>query len=206
MFTGIITHRGTIVSRNFTSLTFSIPSVPSNPSNPSDNLKVGSSIAVNGVCFTVAQLQKNLVSVDIMPETWKKTSLGVLAKDDVVNLELPVGIRSLFEGHIVQGHVDGVAKVENIRKEGNSRIITFKAKNDLTRYMVPKGSVAIDGISLTLISVDADTFSVGIIPYTFSHTNMQHIKVGSLCNVEADIIAKYVAKLLKGSIYESRYK
>jgi len=197
MFTGIITHRGIIISRTSTFLIFSIPSNRSNSSNPSPKLKKGSSIAVNGVCLTITDSQENTFHVDVMDETWKKTALETLDKDSLVNLELPMQIGSRFEGHIVQGHVDGVAHVISIKKEGNSRFITFKSDKKLTRFMVPKGSVAVDGISLTLISVKDVTFSVGIIPYTLSHTNMAHVKVGTYCNIEVDIIAKYIEKLLR---------
>ena len=201
MFTGIISHRGTIVSRSSTTLTFSIPSIPSNPSNPSDNLKVESSIAVNGVCLTVVYLHANKIRVDIMPETWRKTALGKLRKGDLINLEFPMGINDLFEGHIVQGHVDGIAQVVTVKKEGNCKIITFKSDNNLTRYMVPKGSIAVDGISLTLISVKDGMFTVGIIPFTLAHTNMARVKVGSVSNIETDIIAKYVTKIYEGGNY-----
>ena len=205
MFTGIISHRGTIVSRSSTSLTFSIPSTASGPSNPLDDLKAGSSIAVNGVCLTVAQLHEDKIRVDIMPETWRKTALATLHKNDFINLELPMQIGARFEGHIVQGHADGVARLKSLTKDGNSLIVTYHSDRNITRLMVPKGSVAVDGISLTLISVKDGMFSVGIIPYTFTHTNMELVAVGKKVNIEIDVIAKYVERLLyfqQGGIYE----
>ena len=195
MFTGIITHRGTIVSRNSSSLEISVPK------GIRKDLPSGSSLSVNGVCLTVTQLTGGAVCTHIMPETWKETALGTLLKGDQVNLELPVSINGLFQGHIVQGHIDGVAEVISIKKEANSKIITYKSAENLTRFMVPKGSIAIDGISLTLISVSDETFCIGIIPYTNKNTNMQSVTKGTKSNIETDIMAKYVAKLCQKGIY-----
>lgn len=191
MFTGIITHIGNVQEKTATGLTIQV-----SVDFFMDTNERGS-VAVNGVCLTVTGRVKSQrsFSVDIMPETWKRTALGLLATDDPVNLELPLAASGRFEGHIVQGHVDAVATIQSIQPEGNSRMVRFRVPRHLTRYMVEKGSIAVNGISLTIIGVGVDWFTVGIIPYTWTHTILHRTNAGDTVNVEVDVIAKYIERL-----------
>lgn len=192
MFTGIITHLGKFVRIKKSVFTFI--------TNPAFCKKIskGTSIAINGVCLTAfAKPTQNSFSVEVMPETQKKTVLGHLKINDLVNLELPATPTTILSGHIVQGHVDGVAKLTDITKQGNSYILKFAAPANLTKYIAKKGSVAINGISLTIIEAEKKYFTVGIIPYTWNNTMLNGSKIGDFANIEVDILAKYVEKLLK---------
>ena len=132
-----------------------------------------------------------------MPETLKRTSFSNLKRGDLVNLELAMAANARFEGHIVQGHIDGVAALSNIKPRWNSRIMSFKVPSHLSKYIVEKGSIALNGISLTVIDVKGGAFTVGIIPYTWENTMLQQLKTGDRVNVEVDIIAKYLERLVK---------
>ena len=192
MFTGIIEQQGIVQKRTKDRL------VIESASTFIKELSLGASVAVNGACLTVSDIpEKTVFAADVMPETVRRTTLGSLEQDSSVNLELPLKADGRFGGHIVQGHVDGTAKVTNVGRSGNSRVVAFSAPEGLTKYMVEKGSVAIDGISLTLIEVDDGGFSVGIIPHTKSRTTFAHISVGNMVNVEVDILAKYVVRHLQ---------
>lgn len=192
MFTGIISHLGKVKSFKNSVLTIEAGR------SLTKNLKRGSSIAVNGACLTVEKLGvQPLFTVEVMPETLKRTNLGDLKVGDLVNLELPLGAGSRIEGHFVQGHVDGVGKVKSIVREKNSHIFQIDITKALVRYIVEKGSIAVNGVSLTVIRVGPSNFSVGIIPYTFRNTNFSTLKVGDSVNIEVDILAKYVGTLLK---------
>lgn len=193
MFTGIITHLGKLAEREGATYTFKTDELFCK------RLKSGTSVAVNGVCLTVLSKPKNgTFSVTIMPETVKRTMFSYLRPHDEVNLELPASLESFFSGHIVQGHIDGVGKVQKIQKQKNSRLITIEVSRRMSNYIVEKGSIAVNGISLTVIAAEWTHFIVGIIPYTWKHTMMMHnVKVGDRVNVEVDILAKYVDKLLK---------
>ena len=162
------------------------------------NLKKGSSVAINGVCLTLknSPSARNF-NVDLMPETLKRTSFSNLKKGDLVNLELAMSANSRFEGHIVQGHIDGVAKLSSVKKQGNSRILSFEVPDHLGKYIVEKGSIAVNGISLTVIYVKNDDFSVGIIPYIWENTMLKQLKGSDKVNIEVDILAKYLEKLVK---------
>lgn len=171
------------------------------------NLKKGDSVAVDGVCLTViAKPNFNTFRVEVMPETLKRTVLGTLGIGDLVNLELAISATDRFAGHIVQGHIDGVAAVDNIKKEGNSHILAFKVSDKLSRYIIEKGSVAINGISLTVIEVKDTRFTVGIIPYTWTHTMLSSAKVGDRVNIEVDILGKYLEKLIKSCLKRQNVK
>ena len=160
--------------------------------------KNGDSVAVNGVCLTVmGKYGADSFQVEVMPETLKRTALGGLKSGDIVNLELAMKAADRFAGHIVLGHVDGMATVKSIGKKGNSHLFTFKVSKQLGRYIVEKGSIAVNGISLTVIDANDKTFTVGIIPYTWKHTILSGAKVGDKVNVEVDILAKYLEKLEK---------
>lgn len=193
MFTGIITHLGKVESIYNSKYTFSADS------SFFKQVRGGSSVSVNGVCLTVISNPKsNRFTIEVMPETARKTMLVNLAIGDMVNLELPATYKTFLSGHIVQGHADGVGIITNISNEGNSRILTIGIDKHLTHYIVEKGSISVNGISLTVISAKDDHFTVGIIPYTWNHTMLYTIKINSKVNIEVDILAKYAEKLLKG--------
>lgn len=189
MFTGIITHLGRLKEKKGSRFRFIIDE------RLREKIKKGESIAVNGACLTVTDIDNSIFSVDIMPETQKKTMFGELKISDSVNLELPTTIQTFLSGHIVQGHVDGVGTIRKIKNQGNSKILTIAIPKDLARYIVEKGSIAVNGISLTVIEVLHDSFTVGIVPFTLKHTVLNQSKVGDLVNIEVDILAKYIEKL-----------
>ena len=187
MFTGIISHLGKVKNIKGNEFSFSVGA------SFLKIIKKGSSVAVNGVCLTVVgRSSQDSFKIEVMPETLNRTVLGDLKKGDLVNLELSLSASGRFEGHIVQGHVDGKATAVNIDKEGNSFIFKFRVDKSLTSYLVNKGSVCINGISLTVIEAKNDFFSVGIIPYTWNHTMIKNLKVGDKVNIEVDILAKYI--------------
>lgn len=192
MFTGIISHLGKVDSINGAKFAFSAPA------SFIKNLNKGSSVAVNGVCLTLKNTpSKKNFNVDLMLETIKKTSFANLKKGDLVNLELPLRVNDRFDGHIVQGHVDRVAKLSSVKKQGNSQIMAFQIPMPLSKYIVEKGSIAVNGISLTVISSDSHSFTVGIIPYTWKHTMLSGLRIGETVNIEVDILAKYLERLIK---------
>ena len=191
MFTGIITHQGSLTNRRGNTFSFAAPQ------DLLVQLKIGSSIAISGVCLTVIKKTKKDFAVNVMPETMRKTILSDLQKNAVVNLELPLHAMDRFEGHIVQGHIDGVGTITSIIPEGNSHLFHFQVSKELCAIMVSKGSVAVNGISLTLIDVGSTWFTVGIIPYTYKHTMLGCAKVGDKVNIETDILVKYINQLLQ---------
>src|SRR3989344_1171151 len=195
MFTGIISHLGKVVSIEGNGFSFSVGA------SFLRNIKKGSSVVVNGVCLTtIGRPSQDSFKVEVMPETLKRTMLGDLKKGDLVNLELALSANGRFEGHIVQGHVDGKAMAVNIDKEENSFIFKFRVDKSLTSYLVNQGSVCINGISLTVIEAKNDFFTVGIIPYTWNNTMMSQLKVGDKVNIEVDILAKYVERIMKNEL------
>jgi riboflavin synthase len=163
-----------------------------------EDVALGDSIAVNGVCLTVTHVAPPQVTFDAVYETTRKTTLGGLQIGDSVNLErsLPVGGR--LGGHIVQGHVDGTGRIASIRPVGNSYFVYVDASPELMRYVVTKGSVAVDGISLTVAEAEDRTFALSIIPHTWEHTTLKDKRAGDLVNIECDILGKYVEKMLGG--------
>ncbi len=191
MFTGIITHLGTIVEKTQDTLIIGVPT------DLYSRLSLGTSVAVNGICLTVTELaDPNLFNLNFMPETAKKTNLQYLKVTDQVNLELPVTPETLLAGHVVQGHVDGVSQILDIQSEGNSYILSFSLDASMNKYLVNKGSITVNGISLTVIEVTENHFTVGIIPHTWEQTMLHSVKIGDFVNLEVDILAKYVAKIL----------
>ena len=162
-----------------------------------DGIEIGDSIAVNGVCLTAVTVVPGQVEVTAVTETLERTNLGVLDPEDVVNLERPMPAAGRFDGHIVQGHVDGVATVAAIEAEGDSHRMSFAADPALLRYVVEKGSITVDGVSLTITAVAADSFELVLIPHTLSVTVLGSRHVGDQVNVEVDILAKYVERLLE---------
>lgn len=192
MFTGIIEHQGLIRKKTASCLQIEAKAILVG------QLALGLSISVNGVCLTVSQRPtQTTFAVDVMPETLRKTMLGSLKLNSLVNLELPLKVTDRLAGHLVQGHIDGTAAIKNIKPLGNSYIFTFAAPKKLLKYLAVKGSVAINGISLTLIKVTVDGFTVGIIPHTWKQTMLKDVKAGDLVNVEVDILAKYTYKFIQ---------
>lgn len=191
MFTGIIRHFGVVQQRTRAGLRVAAPK------GLIKQITKGDSVAVNGVCLSVVKIAKPRdFFADVMPETWAKTALGDLAQGARVNLELPATAHSFLSGHLVQGHVDATASVKSIRRSGNSRIFTFSLPKALGKYLVHKGSVAINGISLTVIKASRGQFSAGIVPHTWRHTALSEAKAGDRVNLEVDILAKYLKRLL----------
>jgi len=159
-------------------------------------LTAGDSVAVNGVCLTASEVRDGAFRADVMAETLRRSSLGPLGEGDQVNLELPLRAGARMGGHIVQGHVDGLGMVASVEEEGFARLIRIEAPSDLLRYVVDKGSVAIDGVSLTVASVDATELTVSLIPETLNRTTLGGLTPGAPVNLEVDVLAKYVEKLV----------
>ena len=158
-------------------------------------MKLGGSIAVNGVCLTATDFDSKSFSVDVMPETLKQTNLGLLRTRDRVNLERPLALGGQVGGHLVQGHVDDTGRVASVTSEGEAVLVRFEASPEVMRFIVPKGFIAVDGVSLTVASRDASSFRVSLVGYTRQHTILGSRKVGDVVNLEVDIIAKYVEQL-----------
>jgi riboflavin synthase len=157
----------------------------------------GESVSVEGVCSTVQSFGRDSFRVVYMPETLRKTTLGELKTGDVVNLERCLTLQSLIGGHLVQGHVDATARIKAIRSEGEARLFTFAIPSRLSRYIVPKGSIAVDGISLTVVQATRSTFQCSLLAYTLEHTTLGGKKPGRQVNIEVDILGKYIERLLK---------
>lgn len=168
-----------------------------------DDLKIGDSVSVNGVCLTVTTLSSNSFTADVMSETLSRSSLGTLTKNSPVNLERAMAANGRFGGHIVSGHIDGTGTIVNIKKDDNAIWYTIKAPDKLMHYIVEKGSIAIDGISLTVVNVTKDTFSVSIIPHTVKATILGTKGIGAVVNLENDVIGKYVERFLTSPLPES---
>lgn len=161
-----------------------------------EDMKIGDSVSVNGVCLTVNEWEGEALVFLAMPETLRRTSLSGLKEGSIVNLERAMTPQARFGGHIVQGHVDGVGKVLDVRPDGGAEVWEFAAPEAVLRYGVEKGSVCVDGISLTLVTVNESSFIVSILPQTKEVTNLRNLRPGDRVNLEADIIAKYVERLL----------
>jgi len=163
------------------------------------DLRDGDSIAVNGVCLTAVGADGDGFGADVMHETLRRSSLAEVAPGARVNLELPLRADERLGGHVVQGHVDGLGAIRAVRAEGFARVVTIEADPALLRYVVEKGSIAVDGVSLTVAAVDGDAFSVSLIPETLERTTLGAAGPGAPVNLEVDILAKYVEKLLPSS-------
>ena len=164
-----------------------------------EDVALGDSIAVNGICLTVTHFDAAHFTADVMPETVRRTSLAELKRGSRVNLERALTLRSRLGGHIVSGHIDGVGTIAAMQEEGNAILLTVRASADVLRYVVEKGSVALDGISLTVARVSAADFTVSLIPHTREITNLREKRMGSRLNIETDILGKYVEKLFPGA-------
>ena len=197
MFTGIIEETGSVarVLQGGTSGEIRIKA-----SCVLEGTKLGDSIAVNGVCLTVTGLYDDGFTADVMPETLRRSNLGLLRSGDKVNLERAMAADGRFGGHIVSGHIDGTGTIKELKKEKNATWVTVSAPGHLLRLIVEKGSIAIDGISLTVAGVDDTSFKVSVIPHTSAETTLTLKKSGDPVNLETDIVGKYVEKLL-GTAY-----
>ena len=193
MFTGIIEEIGTVKK---ISLSGKSGSLEIGAKKILEGTKIGDSIAVNGVCLTVTSLSALGFCADVMAETLRRSSLGSLSVGSGVNLERAMAAGGRFGGHIVSGHIDGTGKITRLQKEENAVWVHISASEEILRLIVEKGSVAIDGISLTVASVSDSGFAVSVIPHTASETTLLSKKTGDLVNLENDIIGKYVQKLL----------
>jgi riboflavin synthase len=193
VFTGIIQDMGLVtgVIRSGQDLTLVVES------HLLSRMDVGDSVAVNGTCLTAVSVNGERIEVNAISETLARTSMGDVGEGDRVNLELPMTPASMFDGHIVQGHVDGVATVRSIADEGEAIRVSLDAGPEVLRYLVEKGSVTVDGISLTVAGLDEEGFEVAIIPHTREVTTLGSRQVGDRVNIEVDIIAKYVERLLQ---------
>lgn len=199
MFTGIIEETGTvkkIVSSENGSILIEASRVL-------EETKIGDSIAVNGVCLTVTSLQGNAFTADVMPETLRVSSLGQLVPGSKVNLERAMAADGRFGGHIVSGHIDGTGTIQNFKRDQNAVWVTIAAPKEILDLIIYKGSIAIDGISLTVAYVDDEVFRVSIIPHTGQETTLLSKKTGDIVNLENDVIGKYVKKLLGSSNEDS---
>ena len=200
MFTGIIEETGSVarVLQGGTSGEIRI-----NASYVLEGTKLGDSIAVNGVCLTVTGLYDDGFTADVMPETLRRSNLGMLRSGDRVNLERAMAADGRFGGHIVSGHIDGTGEIASLRNEGNAVWVRIRSKEEILALIVEKGSITIDGISLTVASLGSDYFEVSIIPHTGAQTTLLKKKTGDKVNLENDIIGKYVQRLLGKSTQSS---
>ena len=189
MFTGIVEEVGVVAKITDNGMTVLATKV-------TEDLKLGDSIAVNGTCLTAVSFDRTEFSVDLSPETVRRTSLDRLSLGGPVNLERALLASDRMGGHIVQGHVDGTGRIMSTKRDGDSTIFRIRVPKRLNRYIVEKGFVAVDGISLTVVKIGASSFTLAVIPYTLKNTNLAALSVGDRVNLEADILAKYVESLL----------
>ena len=203
MFTGIIEETGTV---RHVSLHGNSGSIQIGAELVLAGTKPGDSIAVNGVCLTVTTLDKKGFTADVMAETLRRSNLGQLKAGDMVNLERAMPADGRFSGHIVSGHIDGTGTIAALEQEGNATWVYIHTSPDILNLIVEKGSIAIDGISLTVAKVGSGDFAVSIIPHTSSHTTLLKKKSGDVVNLENDIVGKYVERLLGQSQSEQHRK
>lgn len=189
MFTGIIEETGNLVKIGGGNITIECRKIL-------EDMKIGDSISTNGICLTVTKFDDKSFSADVMPETIRRTSLENLKSGDVINLERALKLCDRLGGHIISGHIDGVGTIKSMKPEGNAIIVTIKTEKDLLRYIAAKGSIALDGMSLTVVNVNDIDFSVSLIPHTRDVTNFKYKKIGSLVNIEIDVLARYIERLM----------
>ena len=195
MFCGIVEEKGMVESVTWEEAIAMHLSIRPKHSNEAD--KIGDSISVNGCCLTITRKEHGLWYFDLVPETVNRTNLKFLQVGDSVNLERAMRYQDRVGGHLVQGHIDETGEI--LKKEllaDNSWVFTFKTSQESTKYMIPKGSIAVDGISLTIVDLDTDCFSIAMIPHTAAATTLGAKKVGDRVNIEVDLMAKYIEKLL----------
>lgn len=190
MFTGIIETTGKIIEKTSNQIKVEAPSIV-------NEVKIGSSIAVDGCCLTATKLEGDHFLADFMPETSQKTIIGNYNVGDLVNLELPMKANGRFDGHIVTGHVEALGEVTEISTDDNAHILSIQIPKELDRYIIPKGSIVINGISLTVVEIKNHLLKVSIIPHTWQITNLHRLKISDKINLETDILAKHLEKLMK---------
>jgi riboflavin synthase len=200
MFTGLIENVGRIAD---------VEPIPSGrrlriDTTLAGELRPGDSVAVNGVCLTATALDAGAMHADVGPETMRVTTLGSLRRDQPVNLERPMRADSRFGGHFVQGHVDGVGTLVSVREDGDARWLRIAFPGALAPYLIAKGSISIDGISLTIAALGDAQLDVMIIPFTWQHTNLSSLAAGDPVNIECDMIGKYVARIAELSLTANR--
>lgn len=192
MFTGIVESTAKIFLNTKHGLTIARPKM-------FDDLKIGSSISVSGVCLSIVTFDDASISFDVIDETWKKTTLGNMKTGDYVNLERAVPAAGRFEGHVVQGHVQGTAEVADVKHRKDTSKgseITLGIPDELGLLVIPKGSIAIDGVSLTVIDTAENNCTIGLIPHTLAHTTLGDLQAGDIVNIETDIFGRYVLSFL----------
>lgn len=192
MFTGIIEEVGRVVARTSDELTVAAQAVTA-------DMRLGDSIAVNGVCLTVTRFGSDGFAVNIMPETYRRTNLGLLRPGDRLNLERALAVGGRLGGHFVQGHVDATGRVMSARPEGDSLVVAIGAPSEVMRYVVPKGFIAVDGVSLTVVERREEAFTVSLVRFTREHITLPEKTAGSVVNLEVDILGKYVERFVQGS-------
>lgn len=193
MFTGIISNLAEVVSWNGERLCIKC----TNRGESIPPLSVGESVAINGVCLTLIEWNEGDLFFEVVPETVKKTHFKQLKKGDWLNIEWSLKIGGSVSGHTVQGHVDACGSIRDIASQGNAHIVKISLLESFIRYIVPKGSIAVNGVSLTVVEVFKDALNIAIIPHTWKETNFQFLKEGDLVNIEVDVMAKYVEKMVR---------
>ncbi len=199
MFTGLIENIGTVSSIKKVGGGIKIVISPESDME----MQIGDSVSINGVCLTVVEIGKN-IAFEVSPETLRNTNIGDLKINDKVNIERALRLSDRIGGHLVTGHVDGVGKIVNKKQEGEYTFYTVEAPSEILKYTVQKGSIAVDGISLTAIGLDTKSFTVAIIPHTLTATNIGSKEIGDKVNLEVDIIGKYVEKFISGGNNDNR--
>lgn len=192
MFTGIIEEVGRITTVSSGKLAIAATKILR-------GMEPGGSISVNGACLTVTEFSSSSFSVDIMPETLKRTNIGLLCARDGVNLERPLTMEKFLGGHLVQGHIDDTGRIASVMQQGETTLVRIEASPEVMRYIVEKGFITVDGISLTVVDIDAGSFTVSVVKYTLENTILGDRKTGDIVNLEVDIIAKYVERFNKSS-------
>lgn len=203
MFTGLVEEIATINSIKKGNISSQITI---NSTKVIEDIKIGDSISTNGICLTVTSFTRDTFTVDVMAETLRVSSLSRLANGDKVNLERALRLGDRLGGHMVSGHIDGIGAIEDFKTEDNAKIVTISTSSKLLRYIIYKGSIAIDGVSLTVFYVDNNVFKVSIIPHTASVTTLLDKNIGDKVNLECDMIGKYIEKLLLPNHTNSRTK
>lgn len=188
MFTGIIEETGIILNAK-NPLTIKVAKIL-------EDIHIGDSVAVNGVCLTVTKYDKHTITLDVMQETYSRTNLGSLKAGSIVNIERAMSANGRFGGHIVSGHIDGTGILTNITNDGIAKWLTISAPKEILKYIIMKGSVALDGVSLTVAYIDNNCFKVSVIPHTQKETTLLQKSIGSKINIENDIVGKYIEKFL----------
>ena len=191
MFTGIVVEVGSIAEKTPTRLVVRAQTTL-------EGTRVGDSISINGACLTVVELREGTLAVDVVPESLRRTNLDKVAPGDPVDLERAVAVGDRLGGHMVQGHVEATGNVVSLQPDGEAVIMEFQAPPDIMRYVVAKGFIAVDGISLTVVGCDSTSFTVSVIPYTLENTVLGSRRAGDRVNLETDIVARYVERLVNG--------